>query len=152
MIKCVDSTITFAEIPTEISLAYAITNCENKCHGCHSPWLRKDLGSELTKESLSVMIDTHKGITCVLFLGEGNDQQALFTLADYARSKGFKTAVYSGRTDVERDLFQEHFDYVKIGPYDPEYGPLKNPDTNQRLYKITDGEWEDITYLFWKKE
>ena len=46
----------------------------------------------------------------------------------------------------------DNFDYVKIGPYMEEFGPLNKETTNQRLYKITkpDNKIDDITYMFWK--
>ena len=44
------------------------------------------------------------------------------------------------------------FDYIKVGPFIRHLGPLKQPTTNQRLYKKQpDGTFEDITSRFWKK-
>ena len=56
-------------------------------------------------------------------------------------------ALYSGRKEVEPEL-AELFDFLKIGPYIPEYGPLNEPTTNQRLYY----KGEDITPVFWRKK
>ena len=39
------------------------------------------------------------------------------------------------------------FDYVKVGPYKKEFGPLNERTTNQRLYYHR----EDITSRFWRK-
>jgi anaerobic ribonucleoside-triphosphate reductase activating protein len=63
-----------------------------------------------------------------------------------------KIALYSGRTAVEQNLWNL-FDYIKVGPYMPEFGPLDNPNTNQRLYRINreTKELENITNLFWRK-
>ena len=69
---------------------------------------------------------------------------------DGAASCRVQAALYSGRDAVE-PAFWEAFDYLKLGPYIPECGPLNNPSTNQRLYKITDGKPEDITARFWRK-
>ena len=66
------------------------------------------------------------------------------------RSIGLQVALYSGREEVE-PAFWEAFDYLKLGPYRPECGPLNNPSTNQRLYKMTGGVPEDITARFWRK-
>ena len=41
----------------------------------------------------------------------------------------------------------EAFDYVKVGPYIAECGPLNEPTTNQRLYY----HGKDITFRFWHK-
>ena len=58
--------------------------------------------------------------------------------------------VYSGRDEVE-DEYYKVFDYVKVGPYKEDLGPLNKRTTNQRLYKMVDGVKTDITERFWKK-
>lgn len=76
-------------------------------------------------------------------------------LATYIKEhyKGsFATAWYSGKNDFPEGFEPAAFDYVKIGPYIPERGPLNKETTNQRLYRIkADGTREDITYRFWKR-
>lgn len=142
--------ICFEEIPDFISLGISITNCKGNCVGCHSPWLRENIGNELTFDEIDLLIKKNKGIDCVLFLGEGNDSERLIQLADYIKRKyPFKVALYSGRVKVE-DEFDRHFDFIKIGPYIPEYGPLNKRTTNQRLYEIKEGIRVDITHKFWK--
>lgn len=146
--------ITFAEIPDEICLSFNISNCQNNCVGCHSAELRKNIGDELTEELLSKEIDKNDGITCVLFLGEGNDQESLLKLAKKTKEKGLKVALYSGREykEIERILY-DNFDYIKVGPYIPECGPLNKRTTNQRLFKIEQDNKNlvDITYKFWRE-
>jgi anaerobic ribonucleoside-triphosphate reductase activating protein len=63
-----------------------------------------------------------------------------------------KVAIYSGREEVEDEMWQM-FDYIKIGPYIEERGPLENPNTNQKLFKIDrkNNQKIDITHLFWRK-
>ena len=46
-LKYVEAAVTLAEVPREISLTMTISNCANRCHGCHSPYLRKDIGRPL---------------------------------------------------------------------------------------------------------
>ena len=71
--------------------------------------------------------------------------------------------MYSGRREVD-DLLWESFDYVKVGPYVEELGPLNKPTTNQRLYRALGMEEEaqavsvhagrrfaDITARFWHR-
>lgn len=150
MIKFKDSYIVFEEIPDRISLAVNITNCQNNCVGCHSPELRLNNGEELTEEIIDKLINENYGIDCFLFMGEGKDRGRLLELAKYIkRNYDLKVAIYSGRNDVEFD-FYEVFDYVKVGEYKKEFGPLNSPTTNQRLYRMTEKGKEDITYLFWK--
>ena len=63
-----------------------------------------------------------------------------------------ETDLYSGREEVEDDIYEE-FDYVKLGPYNEKLGTLNKRTTNQRMYRIyRDGSKEDITNRFciWK--
>lgn len=150
--------VVFEEIPDEVTLAIEITNCPGMCVGCHSPWLRDDIGDELTPDKLFELIDANKGITCVCFMGEGKDPEALKWLAMDVRVRypHIKTALYSGREEVEEELYL-YFNYVKVGPYIPEKKALNFETTNQRLYEVVahmdDGrvEKKDITYKFWRK-
>lgn len=151
--------VTFEEIPDKVTLSLAISNCMGTCVGCHSPELRKDIGTELTTEVLDKLIKQESGINCVLFLGEGRDQEALLKLSEYVHSNypGIETALYSGREMVEYVVFTE-FDYVKVGPYIEQYGPLNKETTNQKLYQIKhyrdsvrSVEFNDITYRFWSR-
>lgn len=157
MIKYTEARVTFAEIPTEISLCFSISNCSGLCRECHSPELRKDIGEPL-KTNVIREIYAHPGISCVCFLGEGlRNKEATYEWVDIVNSiriwfPDLKIALYSGRTAVEQNLWNL-FDYIKVGPYMPEFGPLDNPKTNQRLYRINreTKELENITNLFWRK-
>lgn len=145
--------VVFEEIPDYVTLAIEITNCPGHCVGCHSPWLREDIGDELTVEKLRELIDNNKGINCVCFMGEGNDPEALKKLALSVTLRSdfpYKVALYSGREEVEDD-YDDYFDFIKIGPFIPDFGPLNKKTTNQRLYEITDGGRKDITSKFWRK-
>jgi len=144
------TSVVLEEIPGKLSLAVEITNCQGKCPGCHSPFLREDIGSELDESAIDAMLEDNFGVNCFLFLGEGKDPERLMALASYVRSKGLLVALYSGREAVE-DEFWEVFDYIKLGPYISEKGPLNSTTTNQRLYKVTASGREDITKLFWHR-
>ena len=152
--------VVFEEIPDKVTLAIEITNCLGECVGCHSPWLRDDIGEELTPDVLLGLIGENEGINCVCFMGEGKDPDALKKLAltIMVNYPELSIALYSGRSEVEEsyDLF---FDYIKVGPYIPEKKGLNFKTTNQRLYKIErktiNGDEKpkrvDITDKFWKK-
>ena len=152
MIKYLNTMVVFEEIPDKISLAVNITNCQNKCVGCHSPQLRKDIGKELTEDAVDKLIKDNEGINCFLFMGEGNDKESLLKIAKYIKEKynNLSLAIYSGRDEVEDEIYNL-FDYVKIGPYIAEFGPLNKETTNQRLFKIENGVRKEITSMFWKK-
>lgn len=157
MLKFVGYDIVFQEIPDETTLAINLSLCPNRCKGCHSPYLREDRGEELTVEALDNMISEYVGeVTCICFMGGDNDPQGVVLLARHIHehfSGRFLTGWYSGKPDFPKDFDSEAFDFVKIGPYVPENGPLNKPTTNQRLYRIShDGsEPQDITERFWRK-
>ena len=151
MIKYSDSFVVFEEIPDKVSLALNITNCANNCPGCHSPELALDMGQELTEDTIDRLINENAGANCFLFMGEGRDYKRLLELAMYIKEKYpyMAVGVYSGRDEVE-DEYYKVFDYVKVGPYKEDLGPLNKRTTNQRLYKMVDGVKTDITERFWK--
>ena len=140
--------VVLEEIPDKVTLAVEITNCRGSCPGCHSPFLKLDIGEELTLETVDRLIADNFGINCFLLLGEGKDPEALLAIAAHLRQAHpeLERAVYSGRPEVEPEIYAA-FDYVKVGPYIEALGPLNSPMTNQRLYH----HGEDITARFWHK-
>lgn len=153
MVKYWNTDVTFEEIPDEVSLCFNITQCQNNCVGCHSPYLKKDIGVELTELELDKAIKRESGVTCVCFMGEGNDQHRLLELIKGVKDHyGLKVALYSGRDSVEEILIK-NLDYIKVGSYRIDKGGLNCVSTNQRLYAVlttTDGyNLVDITKRFW---
>lgn len=140
--------IVMEEIPDRVTLAVEISNCRGNCPGCHSPFLRGDIGEELTPRIIDRLIEDNFGVNCFLFLGEGADRDALLRLAGHLKSSypQIETALYTGRERVEEE-FEEFFDYIKVGPYIEALGPLNSRSTNQRLYH----HGEDISLRFWRK-
>ena len=136
------------EIPDRVTLAIEISNCRGNCPGCHSPFLKDDIGEELTPAVIDKLVADNYGINCFLFLGEGRDNEMLLTLARYIRNTypALEIAVYSGRDKVEAEYY-DAFDFVKTGPYVEALGPLNKRTTNQRLYY----HGKDITSRFWKR-
>lgn len=151
MLKYLNTQVTFAEVPDEITLCINITGCKNGCKNCHSSYLAKDIGKLLNWDSLNALIYINTGISCVAFMGGDNDPKVVNRLAEKVKSLGLKTAWYSGRQELSKDINLEYFDYIKLGPYMEEFGPLNSRTTNQRMYKVHDCELEDITSKFWKE-
>ena len=156
MIKYVPemTSVVIEEIPDRVTLAVDISNCQGNCEGCHSPFLREDIGEALTDEVIDSLVKDNFGVNCFLFLGEGKDLPALLKLAEHVKAIGLKAALYSGRQEVE-DVIYQTFDYVKVGPYMAKFGPLNERTTNQRLYEVShDGDSfrkKDITSRFWHR-
>lgn len=80
-------------------------------------------------------------------MGGDANHKDIIALCDYIHSLGLKTAMYSGDDTIDLDLVNK-LDYYKVGSYQEELGPLDSPATNQRLYRVVDGELKDITYWF----
>ena len=154
MLRYINTDIVFQEFPDEVTLAINISGCPCRCPGCHSQFLWADKGEELTAEALSALIrETEDTITCVGFMGGDADPAAVNRLAEHVRCyhAGFKIGWYTGRTAISPLIDQQHFDYIKVGPYLRHLGGLDSPRTNQRMYRrCTDGSFEDITSRFWK--
>lgn len=150
------ATVVLEEVPDKVSLALDITNCRGLCSGCHSPHLRGNIGEELTTERVDALIAANFGVNCFLFLGEGNDVDALLQIVRHINSRypSMAVALYSGLPEVDERVW-DVFDYVKIGSYLSDRGPLNNRSTNQRMYQLERGKGKrsaiDITERFWHK-
>ena len=153
MLKYVDTKVTFSEVPDEISLCINISNCPCQCKGCHSSYLAEDIGNPLNKVVLSKLLEDNKGISCVSFMGGDSDVTHIVALASWVKTHtNLKVAWYSGRQEladiVARQL--QWFDFIKLGPYKEEFGPLNSKTTNQKFYKVNGKELVDITYKFYR--
>jgi len=167
MLKYTEAKVVTAEIPDEITLAINISGCPCNCEGCHSSYLAEDTGTPLTREELHSLTLKHRGISCISFMGGDADPKYINWLAASLRviavlnEQNFKIAWYSGRSELSSDIDLDNFDYIKLGPYIKEKGPLNSKTTNQKFYEVErlkepakDGNviagLKDITYKFWK--
>lgn len=162
MLKYVDAKVVFAEVPDEVTLAINISNCPWHCKGCHSPYLQDNIGIVLFSyvshdmKALNYLINNNKGITCVAFMGGDANTKEIDLCAAYVKlNTDLKVAWYSGRQELSRDINLGNFDYIKLGPYREEFGPLNSKTTNQRMYKVAEKNGSyglvDITNKFWKE-
>ena len=154
MLHYINTDVVFQEFPDEVMLAINVSGCPCRCPGCHSKFLWADRGEDLTDETLSALIHETKGtITCVGFMGGDGDPAEVDRLAQHVLSHypHLKIGWYTGRTAISSLIDQQHFDYIKVGPYLRHLGGLDSPRTNQRMYRRSpDGSFEDITSRFWK--
>ena len=140
MLKYVNTDIVFQEIPDEVTLAINISNCPCRCPGCHSKYLWEDIGLPLDTNAIDAFVEQYgQNITCFAFMGGDADPKGINMLAQYIHEEypQFHVAWYSGRLRVPAMVCKADFDYLKIGPYIRHLGPLKQPTTNQRLYRKT---------------
>ena len=154
MLKYVDTKVVFAEIPDEITLAINISGCPCNCKGCHSSYLAGDMGEPLDLQHLTNLIDSNKGITCVGLMGGDANPSEVDDIAQDIKEyyPELKVGWYSGRQELSKDIELSNFDFIKLGPYKEEFGPLNSKTTNQRFYKVNGKELVDITSRFWKHE
>ena len=141
--------IGLSELPGEVSLVFSIAGCHNNCKGCHSPHLQKREGEELTIESLyDILEEYYEDITAVCFLG-GDIEPSMIDILDFIKTAypKLKIGLYTGHEEVCSSI-RMRLDYLKLGPYIEEYGPLTSPYTNQRFYKKDRDIWIDETFLF----
>jgi anaerobic ribonucleoside-triphosphate reductase activating protein len=157
MLKYTTNQVTFSEVPDEISLCINISNCPHHCAGCHSQELWGDIGEPLTETVIEDLLTSNRGVTCVCFMGGDAEPTEVNRLSKWVHEhydNAIRTAWYSGERGFPR--FTPDFDYVKIGPYIEELGPLNVKTTNQKMVKIHHNpvRWymEDITYKFWKND
>ena len=144
--------IVFQDVPGEVTLSLNLSQCPNCCKGCHSPQLQEDIGYPLDDSMLDGLLDRYgRDVTCVCFMGGDREPQEVMRLADRVHAAGLKTAWYSGRQELPECFRADALDYVKIGPYIESKGPLPNPNTNPRMYRIENGGMTDITASFRKK-
>ena len=151
MVKYVEKDVVFSEIPDCVTLAVSISNCPFRCNGCHSDYLRNDIGKQLTEDEITEMLDRCEGVNCFLFLGDGADTSAICKYAQFIKANypSVKTAIYSGYDNV-REEYRACFDYIKTGKYDSKLGALRSRTTNQKLYKNECGTLVEITNEFWR--
>lgn len=153
MLKYTDTMVTFSEFPDEISLCINISNCQNHCKNCHSQYLWEDIGNPLCLETLYALIDKNEGITCVGFMGGDSEPKYVNTLAKVVKDLyDIRVGWYSGRRELSKDIDLSNFNYIKLGDYIEEKGPLNNPNTNQRMYLVVNNQLKDITSKFWKQQ
>lgn len=101
--------VTFQEIPDEITLCIAISGCKVHC---------KDEGKDLNIQELDNLINANKGITCVCFMGEGEELPMLWYYIKMTKEdSNLKTALYIGRDlNMTMKLYGDFFsclDYLK---------------------------------------
>ena len=160
MLKYVNYDITFQEIPDEITLCINISNCPCHCKGCHSSYLAEDIGEGLTLDKIYKLIENNEGITCICFMGGDSSPKEIDMFAGCIKDLyDIKVAWYSGRQELSKYINLKWFDFIKLGPYIEEFGPLNSKTTNQRFYQVIKSHYEDgtsgyelldTTYKFWK--
>lgn len=132
-----DFQVVLQEVPGEISLCFSITGCPLRCEGCHSPFLwKKGTGSKLTKEKYCELLQQYKNLaSCVLFMGGEWYKEELIELLKLAKEQQFKTCLYTGEKQVEKEILNE-LTWIKTGKWIESLGGLSSKKTNQKFIEI----------------
>lgn len=152
MLRYINYDIVFQEVPNEVTLAINISNCPNRCKGCHSLYLWENKGDVLNENALIGLLERYgNAITCICFMGGDSSPAHVDKLASFVKihTKGrIKTGWYSGRKLFSGQCTLTNFDYIKLGPYIERLGGLDCVTTNQRFYRIEGEKMVDETCLF----
>lgn len=151
MLRFVNYDIVFQEVPGEVTLAINLSNCPNRCKGCHSPYLMENKGEVLNEDTLSDLLGKYgNAITCVCFMGGDVAPQEVEQLSAFIHKTKLplKTAWYSGKAHFPESCSLSNFNYVKIGAYIEQLGGLNSSRTNQHFYRIENGAMIDMTGCF----
>lgn len=142
-LKYLGYTISFQEVPNEISLIFNISGCPYKCKGCHSTYLWEYEGNYLSKDIESIFNEYLGMFTCVCFMGGDTNLIELRELLKLCKSKGLITCIYSGIDNIKPlENCMKYLDFIKYGSYKEErscddnicYG-VKLATSNQKMLK-----------------
>ena len=146
--KYVNYSIVFREVPDEVTLAINLSNCPHRCKGCHSPYLREDIGELLDFDALDGLLDKYgDAVTCICFMGGDASPKEVERCAVYVRHRSngrLKIGWYSGNDKFPESCSLQNFDYIKLGAYIEHLGGLDSKTTNQRFYRIEDREMKAV--------
>lgn len=154
MLRYVDVDVYTTEIPDRLCAGISFTGCPIHCYECQ--WRElwdTDIGKRFDYEALASICANAALCDCILFMGGEWDNDLVEYLKWIKTNTNYKTALYSGRTlqyflkrDINNQIFH-YLDYLKVGRYLKRLGGLQSPITNQRLYRLKDGQIvEDITH------
>lgn len=151
-LKYLGYSVVFQEVPDEISLAINISGCPVKCKDCHSKYLWEYKGSYLKQDIYALLSRYRDYVSCICFMGGNQNLNDLECCCNIVRDIGLKICLYTGYTlsDKLKQFALKNLDYIKVGDYRADLGGLSSRSTNQRMYKIENGELKDITETFWK--
>lgn len=152
MLHYVEFGLSYMEVPGEAALCIYISGCSNRCVNCHYQELQQVDAGELLATYFEQILDLyHDYTTCVCFMGEGDGSEEsrteMLSCVKSCNKRAYKTCLYSGR-DTNIEDWMKPFDYVKVGSYREEFGPLTSETTNQRMWMKEADRYIDITEKF----
>lgn len=158
-LKYYDYAIVFKEFPDYIALAVNITNCPCNCEGCSEPYLRENIGTELTNDEIDKLVKKHSDCNLFGLMGGDSNHNDVVRIANYIHTHYpyLKVGMYSGLDSLDTKLL-ECLDFYKIGRFimpkgeqKTNNGPICFPWSNQIAFEKINNKWINITYKFRKE-
>ena len=145
------TSIGFIEVPSLCTFNIYTAGCSRHCEGCHNPELQDFDNPNATSITIPFLVDKINGIDELLdgvcWLGGEPTEQPDLVRFIRALKKAFphkKQILYTGNQfeEVSPEL-KEDLDVIVDGPWQGK--PLKDPETNQRIW-MKSSEWTTVSY------
>lgn len=144
--KVVRISLSSREVPDHFALCVELSGCKGTCEGCHSPELRTDIGVEMSPHDIHDAA-VKEYASCICLMGDSFTEKELSLLSFLAKGDKMSLAWYTGTHEEINVDTTVYFDYVKVGAYKKDLGPITSRTTNQRMYqRHKDLTYEDITW------
>ena len=144
-ISIFDVCVSFKEHPWYVNLTLFVDGCPRACKGCSWKGVKKDV-HKFNEDSFTQLLSNYQNkVENVVFLGGDWLGKNLLPFIDIAHLFGFSACLYSGADDIseiDEDVLK-NLEWLKVGSWKEEYGPLTSPTTNQRFYKLSSGKVVD---------
>lgn len=140
-----DVCVSFKEHPDYLNLTLFISGCPRACKGCSWHSIKVD-AHKFDEEAFTQLLSNYKNkIENVVFLGGDWLGKGLLPFIKIAHSFNFSVCLYSGAdsiTELDAEVLK-NLEWLKLGSWKADLGPLTSPTTNQRFYKLADGKIVD---------
>ena len=104
------------------------------------------IAHKFDEEAFTQLLSNYKNkIENVVFLGGDWLGKGLLPFIKIAHSFNFSVCLYSGAdfiTELDAEVLK-NLEWLKLGSWKADLGPLTSPTTNQRFYKLADGKIVD---------
>ena len=111
------TSVVVEEIPDMLTLAVEITNCLGKCPGCHSPFLRQDIGEELNESIIDKLLADNKVWEAFDYIKTGPYIEELGPLNSINTNQRLYKVEHKGYGDYERTDITFRFRHKGLDPH-----------------------------------
>ena len=159
MLRFYNTALALQEVPDEISLAVNFMGCPYHCKGCHSPHLWNAEGGQPVAELWPIINRYRNNITCICLMGGDWDMASLDVVTGILSDiyPELKIALYGANElehysdNIHGERILKRLSYLKTGMYIESFGGLDSADTNQRFWKMINGNPEPVPLKIFRK-